>query len=182
MPRYGFIRDKLDIKLLVLYLMARVVAPIDFPTLTDLTLCDDGIDYFDFAESVAELVNTDHLTLEKGLYAITPKGRQNGEACESSLPYSVKRKCDTNLAQVNALLRRNAQVRAQVATRPEGGCTVTLELDDDGGNLFTLSLFCGSQAQAQALASAFKAKPEQVYHQVTAALLEGTAEKPNPRT
>ena len=31
MPRYGFIHDKLDIKLLVLYIMARVAGPIDLP-------------------------------------------------------------------------------------------------------------------------------------------------------
>lgn len=177
MPRYGFIRDKLDIKFLVLYLMARVVAPVDFPTLTDLTLCDDGIDYFDFAEAVAELVKTDHLTLENDLYSITERGRQNGAACESSLPYSVKRKCNTNLARINSILRRNAQVRAQVIARPEGGFTVTMELDDNGGNLFTLSLFCGSQEQAQKLASGFKARPERIYHEVTTALLEETAEE-----
>ena len=37
MARYGFIHDKLDIKFLILYFMARVAAPIDFPTLTELT-------------------------------------------------------------------------------------------------------------------------------------------------
>lgn len=58
MARYGFIHDKLDIKFLILYLMARAAAPIDFPTLTDLTMCDDGVDYFEFTEAVAELVET----------------------------------------------------------------------------------------------------------------------------
>ena len=85
MARYGFIHDKLDIKFLILYLMARVVAPIDFPTLTDLTMCDGGVDYFEFAEAVNELVETGHLVLEDDRYAITEKGRRDGAACESSL-------------------------------------------------------------------------------------------------
>ena len=46
----GFIHDKLDIKLLVLYIMDRAAAPIDFATLTDLALCDEGVDYFQYAE------------------------------------------------------------------------------------------------------------------------------------
>lgn len=46
MPQFGFIRDKLDVKVLVLYLAARVAAPIDFATLTDLCMCDEGVDYF----------------------------------------------------------------------------------------------------------------------------------------
>ena len=102
----GFIHDKLDIKFLILYLMARVAGPVDFTTLADLTFCDDGVEYFDFAESVAELVSTGHLAVEGDLYTITDKGRRNGEICESSLAFSVRKKCDRNLAKVNAVLRR----------------------------------------------------------------------------
>lgn len=172
MPRYGFIHDKLEIKFLILYLMARVAAPIDFPTLTDLTMCDDGIDYFEFAEAAAELVESGHLTLKDGLYSITDKGRENGAACESSLPYTVKRKCSASLSKVNGVLRRNAQVRAEVLPRPEGGLTLKLVLDDDAGNLFTLELLCGSQEQADRLATHFKERPDHIYNQVLEALLE----------
>ena len=83
----GFIHDKLDIKFLILYLMARVAGPVDFTTLADLTFCDDGVEYFDFAESVAELVSTGHLAVEGDLYTITDKGRRNGEICESAWPF-----------------------------------------------------------------------------------------------
>ena len=109
MARVGFIHDKLDIKFLVLYIMSRVVAPIDMPTLADLTMCDEGVDYFAFAEAVHELVDTEHLVLEEDRYAITDKGRKNGAICESSLPYSIRVKCDKNVAKLNSRLRRDAQ-------------------------------------------------------------------------
>ncbi len=173
MLRHGFIHDKLDIKFLILYIMARVASPIDFHALTELTMCDDGVDYFEFAEAVSELVETGHLTLENGLYSITEKGRTNGTACESSLPYTVKQKSAVRLAQVNGVLRRNAQVRACVEDRPEGGYGVRMELDDNTGNLFTLELFCGSQEQAERLATGFRTQPERVYNDVITALLEG---------
>ena len=172
MARHGFIHDKLDITFLILYIMARVAAPIDFHALTDLTMCDDGVDYFEFAEAVSELVETGHLTLEEELYAITDKGRANGAACESSLPYTVKQKCNVRLAKVNGILRRNAQVRSSVEDRPEGGSVVKMELDDDKGNLFTLQLFCGTREQAQRMADGFREEPERVYHDVIAALLD----------
>ena len=80
MARYGFIHDKLEIKFLVLYIMSRAAAPLDFSTLTDLTLIDEGVDYFDFAEAVAELVESGHLELnEDGRYVITEKGKKNGK-------------------------------------------------------------------------------------------------------
>lgn len=172
MARFGFIHDKLDVKFLILYLMARVVAPIDFATLTDLTMCDDGVDYFQFAESVAELVDTEHLVLEDHHYAITDKGRRNGGICESSLPYSVRVKCDKNLAWLNARLRRSAQVRAEILPRPDDNAfTLRLALDDDHGNLLTIELLTASETQAGHLAERFRAHPDQVYNGVLNVLL-----------
>ena len=70
MTARGFIQDKLEIKFLILYLAARVIEPVPFDTLLDLTLCDDAVDYFDFSECLADLVKTEHLTLdeESGLW------------------------------------------------------------------------------------------------------------------
>lgn len=170
----GFIHDKLDIKLLLLYLMARVEGSVDLTTLTDLAFCDEGVTYFDFAEAVAELVETGHLTLSDGRYTITDKGRRNGEACESSLAYSVRRKCDRNLVQVNGMLRRDAQVRSELLPRPDGGTTLRLILDDEKGNIMTLDMLTVSPEQASQLAEKFRAQPEKLYHGILQALLEDT--------
>ena len=43
MPRPGFIHGKLDIKMLTLYILSHVAAPIDFATLTDLVMCDSAL-------------------------------------------------------------------------------------------------------------------------------------------
>ena len=173
----GFIHDKLDIKFLILYLMARVAGPVDFATLADLAFCDDGVTYFDFAESVAELVSTGHLTLEGDQYAITDKGRRNGAACESSLPFSVRRKCDRNLARVNAVLRRNAQVRTEILPREDQGVTLRLILDDDKGNLMTLDLLAADQDQAGQLADQFRLRPERLYERILQTLLDEEPEE-----
>ena len=167
----GFIHDKLDIKFLILYLMARVAGPVDFTTLADLTFCDDGVEYFDFAESVAELVSTGHLAVEGDLYTITDKGRRNGEICESSLAFSVRKKCDRNLAKVNAVLRRNAQVRSELLPREDGEVTLRLILDDDKGNLMTLDLLAVSEDQANQLADQFRLHPEALYENILQTLL-----------
>lgn len=171
MARIGFIHDKLDIKFLVLYLMARVAGPIDFATLTDLTMCDEGVDYFQFAEAVAELVETAHLTVKDAQYEITEKGRRNSSICESSLPYSVRVKCDKNLARLNSVLRRSTQVCAEVLPRNDGSFTLRLALHDDQGNILTLELLTASETQASHLAERFRAHPEQVYNGILDVLL-----------
>ena len=113
MASLGFIRDKLELKLLILYIAARIEEPVPFDTVLDLTLCDDAIDYFDFSECLNDLVKTEHLALsEDGLYSITEKGLRNSQIGESSLPYSVRLRCDKNLEECNRKLRRKKQVRA----------------------------------------------------------------------
>ena len=64
MSRTGFIQNELDLKLLVLYIMARAAAPITFLQLLDLALCDAGVDYFSLTEAVNHLVETEHLAQE----------------------------------------------------------------------------------------------------------------------
>lgn len=171
MARYGFIHDKLEIKFLVLYAMARVAAPIDFPTLTGLTMIDDGVDYFEFAEAVPELVQTGNLSLTDGKYAITEEGRKNGAVCEGSLPYSVRAKCSEKLARLNAALRRDAQVRARVAPREDGAFTLCLAMDDEAGSVLSLELCCPSREQADHLAGAFRERPEHIYNGILELLL-----------
>ena len=177
MARVGFIHDKLDIKFLIRYIMSRVAAPIDMPTLADLTMCDEGVDYFDFAEAAAELVSTEHLLLEDERYSITEKGRKNGAICESSLPYSVRVKCDKNVTKLNSRLRRDAQVRSERIPRNDGTFTLRLALDDEHGNLLTVDMLAATEQQCDRLSEQFKAHPEQIYNGILDVLLTDYEEK-----
>ena len=161
---FGFIRDKLEIKFLILYIAARVIEPIPFDTVLDLTMCDDGIDYFDFSECLADLVRTEHLTLsEDGLYAITEKGRRNSEICESSLPYSVRIRTDKNVALCNQKLRRKSQVKASSQRRTNGTYTVHLSLSDDMGSVLDMDLMVVNEDMAHSLEQRFRKNPEKLY-------------------
>ena len=87
MTARGFIQDKLEIKFLILYLAARVIEPVPFDTLLDLTLCDDAVDYFDFSECLADLVKTEHLTLTRRA-ASMPLRKRAGATVRSVRPAS----------------------------------------------------------------------------------------------
>lgn len=179
MAGHGFIHDKLDIKFLILYIAARVIEPVPFDTMLDLTLCDDAIDYFDFSECLSDLVKTEHLTLsDDDQYAITEKGRRNSQICESSLPFSVRQRCDKNLEVCNRRLRRMSQVRAEYSPRPNGTFTVSLALDDDMGSVMALELMMVSQEMAKAVADRFRKAPEKLHSQIVELLLASEAPAP----
>ena len=168
----GFIHDKLEIKFLILYIAARVIEPIPFDTVLDLTMCDDAIDYFDFSECLADLVKTEHLTLDaEGLYGITDKGLRNSKICESSLPYSVRLRCDKNLEVWNRKLRRKSQVRATWEQRRNGTYTLKLSLDDDMGSLMDMRLMVPREDMAKLLAERFRTSPERLYSKIMEVLL-----------
>jgi len=166
MARFGFIHDKLDIKLLILYIMDRVAAPIDFDTLTDLSMCDNGVDYFQFAEAAAELTDSGHLEQNGELYAVTDKGRRACAAGESSLSPVIRQRCDRRLAPLNQALKRKAQVAEQ-----SQGFDVCLSMDDDQGSLFSLTLLSPTREDAQRIADGFLAHPDRVYNGLLGVLL-----------
>ena len=177
MSRTGFIQNELDLKLLVLYIMARAAAPITFLQLLDLALCDAGVDYFSLTEAVGHMVETGQLERdEEQHYSITDKGRRNSEICESSLPYSIRMRCDENLVRLNDVLKRAALVQTDLKPNGDGTCTVRLFFSDDSGPLMDLKLLSPSLRQGQLLSARFHDTPESIYHDIMA-LLGRTIEK-----
>lgn len=166
----GFIHNKLDIKLLILYILDRAAAPIDFSTLTDLSICDRGVDYFQFAEAAAELLDSGHITQNGEFYSITDRGRRTCAAGESSLAPIVRRRCDQRIGPLNEALKRKAQVRAEVRHQPKG-FDVCLAMDDDQGSLFSLTLLASSEEDGQHIAQQFLQHPDRVYNGILGVLL-----------
>ena len=170
MPPVGFIQSELDLKLLILYIMARTAGPITFLQLLDLALCDAGVDYFSLSQAVDHMVETGQLSKEGERYTITEKGRRNSEICQSSLPYSVRMHCDENLARVNDALRRDAQIQTHTQDNGDGTCILSLEFSDSSSPLLSLSLLAPDRAAALSMAQCFRRDPAAFYHGVISLL------------
>lgn len=169
----GFLHDDLEIKFLILYIAARVIQPVPFETLQELTQCDEAVDYFTFSQCLADLVKTQHLSVDAaGLYAVTPKGRRSSEICQSSLPYSVRLRCDRNLTACNRALRRSQQVRSALTPRSDGVYTVSLSLSDDAGSILELSLTVPREEMGKRVTERFRRSPERLYGQIVDLLLQ----------
>lgn len=173
MGEFGFISDKLEIKFLILYIAARLIQPVRFEMLQEASMCDGGVDYFGFSECLADLVRTEHLTVDgDGQYAITEKGRRNSAVCESSLPYSVRMRADEELAALNEQLKRRSLVSASM--EPKGqGYEVRLSLSDELGRLMGLELLVTREDMGRELQKNFKAHAEEIYTKIMARLYGG---------
>lgn len=170
--QYGFIHEKLEIKILILFILRRLPKAVDMDKLTELTMCDGGFHFFDFADCVAELRNTGHIEETEDGWLITQKGRENGEITESSLPYSVRMRAERNTAIVAQAQEREALISTSRELRPNGGSTVRLSMSDGMGTVFSMEVLSGSDAEAETMQKTFKHNAESIYLRIMNMLLE----------
>ena len=162
--RFGFIHEKVDIKILVLFILRRLTAPIPIDTLAELTICDDGISYFDFTECIEELVSTDHIILENDLYSITDKGARNGEAIENDLPYSIRQAAENAVTTVRSSQHRDSMIKTLHRVNDDGSCTAILTMSDGLEDIIKMELHCVDEQQASELENGFHKNAEKAYN------------------
>ena len=156
--RFGFIHEKTDIKLLILFVLRHLPSEIDGEKLGDLVLIDGGIGYFDYKQCLAELENTAQVS-------------RNGEILESSLPFSVRAKARRTMAPVIEEMRRREMILAN-HEKAEGGVTVYLAMSDGVGTIFDLKILAADEDQARRIERNFKKKAEQYYQRFVEQLSE----------
>ncbi len=172
MQRLGFIHDMMDVKVLILYVAARSNYPMTSQEVYELCYQDDCLSYFDVCTAIPEMVVSGHLQeVEDGRYAITEKGRTDGELTQDSIAFTVKQRAENAVARYNRQIRRSSFVKTQVIPR-ENDYSVVMSLDDEAGNLMTLELVAPDQRQAVRLSRLFEQKAENVYSLVMAELLD----------
>lgn len=174
---FGFIREKLDIKILILFLLRRLPEPVTFDELTGLSMCDDGISYFDFADCVADLVKTEHIALADGKYTLTEKGERNSAVTENNLPLTVRMEAERSAHELRTALDRSSLITTSRETKAGGGVTVSLSMSDGIGDVVSMELLTTNERQAIALEKGFRKGAERIYNELIELILrEGAKE------
>ena len=169
--RRGFIHEKLEIKLLILFVLRRLPAEIDAEKLAELVLIDGGISYFDYKDCLAELVQSAQVEEGEDGFRVTAKGSHNGEILETGLPYSVRKKAERAIAPVAEEMRRSAMILANHEIG-DSGVTGYLAVNDGFGRIFDLKILAADEAQAKRIEKNFKKNAEAFYNRFITELSE----------
>ena len=171
MNEHGFIRDMLDVKVLILYVLSKAEKPMSLQNIYEICYQDDRLTYFDVCEAIPQLLKTGHATeSEEGLVEITEKGRETVEITEDSIAYPVRERARTAVEVFNQESTRSGHVRTDILER-DGSFVALLELNDDVGKLISMEITAPSKKQARKLAASFHKCAEQLYSAVMEDLL-----------
>lgn len=167
MERHGFVRDMLDVKVLILYVAARVQRPVTVQKIFELCYQDDRLSYFDVCEAVPQLVDSGHLLqLEGEVFEITDDGREVCAVMEDTVAYPVAQRAKAAVEKFNRDSRRDGLIRTKVTELSSGEASVSMELNDDSGKLISLELMAPTLRQGRKLEKAFRANAEKLYQNV----------------
>ena len=172
MEQRGYIHNMMDVKVLVLYIMSRVLYPVDLQKIYELAYQDDCLSYFDLAQAVPQMGDSGHREEVEGKrYVITEKGREACAVTEDAVAYPVMQRAQAAVDRYNRAVRRSSFVKTSVRQREGGDYSVSLSLNDEVSDLLKMELMAPTQKHAYRLAAAFSENAETIYRLIMDQLL-----------
>ncbi len=175
MKRIGFIREKDDVKFLILYCMTFLDEPVTMASLADMTMCDNAFGYFEFADAASELVKSGHIREDRRgdefYYSLTYKGRATAEVFQKELPAPVRDAARRPAARVVRALRRDASTVTEIVTRRDGTKAAHMAFMDDDVPVFGFDVMVLDDEQGKLFTRNFRDHAETIYKEVLNVLL-----------
>lgn len=169
MARYGYIKQKEDIKFLVLHAMQFLSFPVTFEAIVDIcTWCDDGFNFFELSEAFQEMVVSGHIKCEDDLYIITKLGLDAAVIFEKNLPYTVREAAHASALRVSRKIHRDATISTKTTQLAENDLLVSLSLKD----VFSIEMSVVSRSQGLFLEKNFRKHAEKIYNTLLNALID----------
>lgn len=162
----GFIRDILDVKVLVLFVLNLAEKPLDLEKIYELCFVDDRLTYFDICAVLPQMVSSGHVEeLPEGLYAITEKGKENVAITGSSLAYTLRNKAAKAVETEKAESKKHEYITAGIKEHGDS-FIAEVEMKDSFGPLMRLELAAPDKSQARKLSAVLQRNAAAIYKSV----------------
>ena len=161
------LRDKVDVKVFILYLMKNVGEPLEYNTINDIVLQDEFVNYFDFAFAFSELLDAKQIE-ETGvcssgkLYAITASGAETLESYEGTLLTFIKERALRSALRLLAFNRTGTQIKSAITEQGEGW-NLNCRIFDKEKTLFSADVYVTDRKYAEKMQFNFEERAEIIY-------------------
>ena len=172
--------NKNDIKIFILYLLQNIQYPLDFPTINDIVVQNEYVNYFDFAECFAEILDMGHIIEEyeedeqtgakKTVYRISPLGTAVVSQLQSGLLRSIRESSLKSAMRLLSFKKRGAQVHCKTYEREDGKFAIECVITEMDKEILHISLADDSAARIDRMKANFEDRPDGIYKGIMALL------------
>ncbi|BCJ96479.1 hypothetical protein acsn021_40480 [Anaerocolumna cellulosilytica] len=163
-------------KLIILFLLDKVDFPLTNAQISNFILEKDYTNYFNIQQSIAELIETDFITMESvghsSHYRITDSGRETLSFFEYMISPAIQ-------ADIHEYLRKNRySLRDEVSTLSEyfetkkGEYIVNLKVMEKDASIIEVNITVPTEEDASRISHNWRNKSQQVYAYVLSSLLK----------
>ena len=173
--RPGGLTDDTQIRMLLCYLV-KVAGPVKHETLQGALLQEQLVNYFEFADALAEVEKQKLVTVDsEGRYTITRKGATVADTLAYDLPRSVRERAVAAVLRCQTWARKEAKYSASITEKPDGHCSVRCTVKGLDEALFCLDLGTPDRLSAELVKKQFILKGNEIYQLLVNKLTEENA-------
>lgn len=174
------LKNKDDIKIFILYLLQNINYPLDFPTINDIVVQDEYVNYFDFAECFAEILDMGHVVEEIGVdektgekvtrYRISPLGSAVVSQLQSGLLRSIRERSLKSALKLLSFKKRGAEISCRTSELDDGKFAIECVITEMGREILHINLVDDSSQRIERMKANFEDRPDGIYKGIMALL------------
>ena len=160
--------EKNDIKIFILYPLRNIGYPLDFTNVNDIMVQDEFVNYFDFAECFAELIDTGNVAEsvnEDGVtvYSVTEKGKEVSESLESDLYMLIREKSLKSALRLLDFKKRGSFSKCSYKELPDGKFEFSCKIVECREEIFNCTIKVDNKKMLDRMLYNFDNRPETAY-------------------
>lgn len=169
-------------KVLILYILNHIKAPITNNALYKIVLSVLEMNYFYFQQFLLDLVKSEFVISysqeDQQLFLITEKGIRTLELTEDIIPGILKLQVDTNLKYTLDDVNEENSIVAEYTPLSENYYNVTCKIMENNECLFEVKTFAGSREQAKQIVENWKRHAGTMYPKLLEILTQNFGDEP----
>jgi len=163
-------------KLIILFLLDKVDFPLTNAQISNFILEKDYTNYFNIQQSIAELIETDFITMESvghsSHYRITDSGRETLSFFEYMISPAIQSDILEYLRKNRYSLRDEVSTLSEYFETKKGEYIVNLKVMEKDASIIEVNITVPTQEDASKISHNWRSKSQQVYAYVLSNLLK----------
>ena len=157
-------------KVLILYILNKLKAPINNDALMQLVLSIQDINYFYFQQFLLDLLEDKYINnIEKendSLYEITELGKETLKLTEDLLPGIIKFRVDNNIKDELDEIKNEVAISSEFMVDDNNNFMVKCKIVENNTTIFEVSTFAGSREQAKLISENWEQNANHIYPKI----------------